>query len=379
MSKFESPIDVVVDRIAASVARAWDAAKFEKKLVVGEEQAGFLMIAYRYLSARQSAIYRLEREMHLRDVQSRYQRAPSNDELYGEAQKSRPFTGVFTNLLIAVLASASAFMLIYSLAWMIGNLSLLIKELGRILIPEQFIMLVLSASMPAAVAFIAKIILRRPIEYAFAGIDPIHWQHYQTQSSKQIESERALILKMAGEMPGGSLSDGGNDDDNLIEAKENPVPVQPGMTEYVFSTGRLKIEDLGNDFREEKRRNTVVFWASFTTFLLVVLSGVASALFLEQDLKAIGGIGVISGVIGIYSYKILGKARLARIALTLFESYVIELQQRMDELALVPDGLERRKLRAAAWTNFRLGLNRLYSLEDRSANIKIGRGRNEAQ
>jgi len=56
--------------------------------------------------------------------------------------------------------------------------------------------------------------------------------------------------------------------------------------------------------------------------------------------------------------------------LALFNSYVIELHQRMDELTLIEDLGERRKLRAAAWTNFRTGLNKLYALEERSGSRK---------
>ena len=72
-----SPIEVVVDRVAAAVAKAWDAARSERTPVSDEEQAGFLAIAYRYLSERQTAIYKLERQSHQRDVLARYQRPPS--------------------------------------------------------------------------------------------------------------------------------------------------------------------------------------------------------------------------------------------------------------------------------------------------------------
>ena len=334
MSKSGSPIEVVVDRIAAAVAKAWDAARSERTSVSDQEQAGFLVIAYRYLSERQTAIYKLERESHLRDVQARYERPPSVDELYGEAREPSPVTTALGTVLMAALAAGSLFAVVSILSWFVANIVSILDELSFFVASGQAVMLVLSMAAPLVLTVVAERFLRKPIEYVFAGIDHVHWGHFQAHSSKQIESERARILMMIGESPGGGSSDALKLDPDLPEAKEKAVPLQPGVTEYTFSTGRVKIEDLGNDFRAAKRQHAVVFWVAFTTFILVLISGVTAALVLKQDLRSIGGIGVIAGVIGTYSYKILGKARLARIALTLFDSYVIELHQRMDELVV---------------------------------------------
>jgi hypothetical protein len=59
-----------------------------------------------------------------------------------------------------------------------------------------------------------------------------------------------------------------------------------------------------------------------------------------------------------------------RIALALFNSYVIELRENIEEANALPDILERRRLRSEAWTNFRVGFNKLYSLEERSGTRK---------
>jgi hypothetical protein len=366
MPESGSPIELVVDRVAAAVAKAWEAARSERTPISDEEEAGFLLLAYRYLSERQTAIYKLERESHLRHVQAGYQPPPSADELYGEERELSPVIAALGAVLMAALAAGSLFAVVSILSWIVVNIVPVLDELNRFLVSGQAIMLVLSMGAPIVLTVVAERFFRKPLEHVFAGIDHVHWGHFQAHSSKQIESVRAQILMMIGETPGGS-NDALNLDPDLSEAKVNAVPVQPGVTEYTFSTGRVKIEDLGNDFRAAKRQHTVVFWVAFTTFILVLISGVAAAILLKQDLKSVGGIGAISGVIGTYSYKILGKARLARIALTLFDSYVIELHQRMDELASIPDANERRRLRAAAWTNFRTGLNKLYALEGRSA------------
>jgi hypothetical protein len=133
----------------------------------------------------------------------------------------------------------------------------------------------------------------------------------------------------------------------------------------------VTIDELGNDFREMKRQHTTVFWAAFAAFILCLLGGVVAAVVFKLDIKSISGIGALAGVIGTYSYKMLGKARLARISLTLFNSYVIELHERMEESNDVKDGRERRKLRSVAWTNFRTGMNKLHALEERSAARKL--------
>ena len=273
--------------------------------------------------------------------------------------------------LLAALAAGALFAIVSIISLIVANIVSILDGLSRFLMSEQAIMLVLSVAAPIVLAIVAERFLRKPLEYVFAGIDHLHWAHFQARSSKQIELERAQILMMIGESSGEGSSVALKLDPDLPEAKERAVPVQPGVAEYTFSTGRVKIEDIGNDFRLAKRQHAVIFWVAFTTFILILISGVAAALVLKQDLKSVGGIRVISGVIGTYSYKILGKARLARIALTLFDSYVIELHQRMDELALIADASERRKLRAAAWTNFRTGLNKLYAVEDRSAARKV--------
>ena len=102
--------------------------------------------------------------------------------------------------------------------------------------------------------------------------------------------------------------------------------------QLLLSTKKLDLANLGDDFREAERQHSIVFWTSFAVFLASLLGDVAAALVFKHNLSSIGGLAAVSGVIGAFSYKMLAKSRLARISLALFNSYIIELQDRLDSL-----------------------------------------------
>lgn len=358
----ESPIDVVVDRVAAAVAKAWDQARSEQTHPTSEEGAAFLAIAYRYLSDRHAAVFAMERTEHMRDVERRYEAPPPTSRNY----EPRPGLEALFMIFVAVLLMAGLFAAAFILSWLFQNIGTLLESLVRSLASGEALMLVLFCLIPLVISILGQRLFPRQLSYVFEGAGRVPWETFQAHSTKQIDSERGQILAMIGQSSDGGTIEPTIADDDLSKASESPVPIQPGVAEYVFSTNRVTIDDLGNDFRETKRQHTVVFWVTFMAFLGCLLCSVAAALVFKQDLKGIGGLGILSGVMGTFSYRMLGKARLARISLTMFNSYVIELHQRMEESKGTDDIREARKLRAAAWTNFRSGMNRLYALEQRT-------------
>ncbi len=202
MFESTSPIEMVVNRVAAAVAKAWDQARSEQTPVTDEQNAGFLALAYRYLSARQSAVYKLERTVHLREVQQRYQNPPTADDLYGDAREPSRLMFILGAAFVAIFSVGALFALVSVLRMIVENFVPILNELTRFLASWQAIVLVLSAIIPIGIMSIATRLLKKPLEYVFAGIDHAHWGDFQSHSSKQIESERAQILAMIGSVSG---------------------------------------------------------------------------------------------------------------------------------------------------------------------------------
>jgi len=374
MLEEESPIVVVVDRVAEAIAKAWNKSRSEPTGSTNSEEAAFLSVAYQYLGARQVATYKMEQVRHLEQTEARYTSPPKSEELYAEL---RPPSAIGTALFVGVvclLAFAGIYGVLACIGWLIENIGHILEGLLSLVTSKELLVALGEITSYLAVLFmflfLGRQFLRRQWEYVFEGVDHIAWQMVQEQSSEQIGSERAQILAMiGGPLDGGTLGPARADDD-LLNAKENPVPIQPGIAEFVLSTNRVTLDDLGNDFREARNQHNVVFWITFVAFLACLFGGVAAALILKQDLRSIGGTTAISTLMGTFSYKMLARARLARISLTLFNSYVIELYERIEEAKNAKGEQEARKLRSAAWTNFRLGMNKLYVLEGRSGSKK---------
>jgi hypothetical protein len=233
MFESKSPIDVVVDRVAAAVAKAWDQARSEQTPASNEEEAAFLAIAYRYLSERQAAVYKLERTQHLRDVQQRYRAPPSADQLYGGFRESYDIVEVLGMIFVTACVVGLLFAAVNFLGFIVQNIGVIIEGLKDFLVSGQALMLVLFTALPLIVTIISEHLFSRQHQYVFAGFDGVHWEALQAHSSKQIESERAQILAMIGSSSAGGTNAPTISDPDLPAAKENPVPIQPGITEYV--------------------------------------------------------------------------------------------------------------------------------------------------
>jgi len=351
----ESPIDVVVNRVAADVTKAWAKVLSENQPPTDEVEQGFLALAYGYLTERYRAVYKMERIRHMERVQADYKPPPTfvSSDLVADS------VVIAVILVLAMGAIVLAPILMRALVEGVIALFGLISSLHNLV----FLLLLIGLMR---ILFLLLDRYTEKVEYAIEGNGRIPWEASWDESTPRIESERTQIVAMmklpSGSVPSSSLMA----DEDLAEANDHPVPLQPGITEYVLSTGAVRLDDLGNDFLQAKRKHEIVFWISFATFILVLLASVADALVFKQGIRAVGGLGAIATLIGTFSYKTLQMSRLSRIALTLFNSYVIELQQRMEELRQVEDLHQARRLRAAAWTNFRTGLNKLYALESRS-------------
>ena len=366
-----SPISIVVDRIAAAIAKAWEKVKSEHIIAANEEETAFLVLAYRYLSERQSDVYIIERTQHMAAVARRYQAPPSIEELYGTSETLHPLVALLLASLLGILTVLGVFAAAILLSWIVSNLGSVLDSLRQFLFSGEALTVAITVLVPSLLFYIGVRFIPNKREYAFEKIgDGLPWQIFQTNSSEGIDSERVQILGMVGSSVDTVSADSTTSDVDVLEAKTNPVPIQPGVAEYVLSTNRVRIEDLSNDFQETKHQHTKVFWLTFTAFMACLFITIAAALVYKQDIRVLGGLGVISGILGTFSYRMLGKARLARICLALFNSYVIELEDRLTEANAIQNVREARKLRSAAWTNFRSGLNKLYSLEQRGNNRK---------
>ncbi len=366
-----SPISIVVDRIAALVANAWENVKSEHIFAANEEETAFLILAYRYLSERQSAVYIMERAQHMAAVEERYQAPPSIEELYGTSETLHPLVALLLVSFLGILAVLGVFSAATLLNWIVSNFDNVLDSLRQFLFSGGALAIAIAILVPWVLSSIGVRFIPKKLEYAFEKVgDSLPWQMFQTNSSERIDSERAQILGMVGSSVDTGSAESTTCDVDVSEAKTNPVPIQPGIAEYVLSTNRVRIEDLSNDFQETKNQHTKVFWLTFTAFMACLFITIAAALVYKLDIRVLGGLGGISGVLGTFSYRMLGKARLARICLALFNSYVIELEDRLTEANAIQNVREARKLRSAAWTNFRSGLNKLYSLEQRGNNRK---------
>ena len=350
----ESPIDIVVNRVAAAVTKAWAKTMADNQPATDEEEQDFLALAYGYLTERYRAVYKMERARHMERVRAEYKPPPTfvSPDLVSDA------VVIFVILVLAMGAIALAPILIKALVDGIIILFGLLSSLHNLIFLLLLIVLL-------RMLFLLLDRYKEKVEYAIEGNGRIPWERSWDESTPRIESERMQIVAMMRRPLGSAPAISSKADEDLIEANDHPVPLQPGITEYVLSTGAVRLEDLGNDFRQAKRQHEVVFWISFATFILALSASLADALVLKQGIRSIGGLGAIATLIGTFSYKILQTSRLSRIALTMFNSYVIELHQRMEELKQVDDPNQVRRLRAAAWTNFRTGMNKLYALESR--------------
>lgn len=379
-----SPIGLVVDKLSASIHGAWMKFRSEKLSVSSEEEALFLRIAYQYLSLREPKIAKVERNEHLQRARSQYQAPLSADELYGSRKlPSRTQViidnALYAGIIVAGIAVGIACLLTFAfvLEQFLKNYRLIMEELLKFIVSGQALAFIVP--LVAVVAFMWLIDRLRPVhEYVFAGHGLDHWLMYQAKTSAEVGSERAQILAMMGQNTGDNPSEVDEiavSDLKIDQEGSGPVPIQPGVAEFALSTGRVKIDDLSNDFRNVKTQHAIVFWISFAVFIICIVSGLAASLFLRLDAKSIGVIGTIVGMLGVYSYKMLARSRLSRIALALFNSYVIELDERLEEAKNAKSDRDRKKASAEAWINFRVGLNKLYVLEERSGSHSAARER----
>jgi hypothetical protein len=362
----KSPLNMVVDHVAAKIANAWVHAWWENVPAKDEEEVGFLAIAYAYLSNRQTAVHKLERTETSIAARGDYRRPPSVNELYDGLHESSGVAQILGALVLAALAGGAV------IAGALVGLSIVenVDAILRFFASGEALVLILPAAAPFLAAHILSHIFGKRFEYVFAETDRADWQLSQSNSSKKIDAERAQILAMMDPSSDGGQGQRTIADPDLPVAEERAVPIQPGITEYILSTGRVTIEDLGNDFRAIKHQHTIVFWASFCAFILCLLSGALTAIMYKPSIGAIGSIGALSGIVGTFSYKMLERARFSRISLTLFNSYVLEVHERMEEAVSIESIDQRRKARSTAWMNFRTGMNKLYALESRSVTRK---------
>ena len=366
----KSPIVHVVDHVAAAVGKAWEGTLRDNTSAKDQEEVEFLEIAYQYLSQREKAVYKLERTQHLRNVQANYRAPPSADELYSQPDEPN-FALYLAGVLIGAAFIAGVIVASVWLAILISqNINQIIREITNFIISGQALVLVFSSILPVLISSLLAPLIGRGLEYVFAGIGTMDWLAFRTESSEKIASERAQIMSMIGASSGEGAHERKLPDPDVSKAAEARVPLQPGITEYVFKTNRVTIDDLGNDFGQTQRQHTIVFWIAFAAFILCLLGGAAAAFAFNQDIKPVGALGALCGIIGTFSYKMLGRARCARITLALFNSQVIELHERMEALKSIDDVQKRLKLEAAAWINFRVGMNKLYALEERSRGRK---------
>jgi hypothetical protein len=153
-------------------------------------------------------------------------------------------------------------------------------------------------------------------------------------------------------------------DPDISTSNAEAVPVTPGITELTLSTH----EDV---LAEMKRRLVAVgkfHWrlaitgsAAFFASLVFVLY---AAVFLQRNVYSslFGGLG-LGALLGTFTFLTLKNVRTSNIALSLFESYLIELHERLREAGLSIEPEQRSKLRSEAWADFRRGLNALWRAE----------------
>jgi hypothetical protein len=353
----EKPTGVAVCRVAAAVAEAWDRARSEFASARNDEEATFLEIAHEYLAERQAALHRQEAR-RLALVRRRRQDLISIDTRYGGAHEQSPFLEALATLL-AVLVAVGLYSSAPILIW-VGQSAGRVFEPMMHLVPEQMLVFILFFSLPMMLELTAGRISTQILEYVgMKWHGSFYAAHLNSTECFNMEIEQTRTMSNLPQSLTNSRP--GIHDPDLAAARDRPVPIQPGITEFVFSTNYLTIDEIEYRFRLGLGQCSLHFRGTFVVFSVCLLAGL-SALSYIFDLYAVGVIGFVCGITGVYCRRSFARLRIFENACTLFMYYASDLRKQICAANAVMNESERNGLRAEAWTKFRRALNELDAL-----------------
>jgi hypothetical protein len=190
-------------------------------------QKNFALIAYRYLARRERGVYKLERDAALADARWSYREPPS---LWDEEKNE-----TWSNLIIALLAAGLSLVALYVLGAFLQAIPQLIQELYFSLKEPRSYYYISSLVIVFLFQALLPLILSRFKLVEVLAIGRLDWQLYQPWSTKQISSERQVILQMIGAQHGGSIDLTQVSDSDIDNAETAPAPIPPGIAEIVLS------------------------------------------------------------------------------------------------------------------------------------------------
>jgi hypothetical protein len=153
-------------------------------------------------------------------------------------------------------------------------------------------------------------------------------------------------------------------DPDILRSEVRNTPLVPGITEIILSHDQ-------SDIQEMRRRLNMVglfHWrlaiGSSAAFFVSLAVSVYAAIFMESKAfgAIFGGLG-LGVVLGTFTYFMLKNVRTSNIAISLFDSYLMELRSSLDaaERLAAPDQVAKAK--SKGWLEFRRGLNALWKME----------------
>lgn len=341
-SSGESPVTVLVRAVQKVMLRRWASViDGAQGLARSKELAHYMALAHEYLGRTQAEAYNREREEAIRRAKSAEARSKETDD--------HDDTWALALVVGLVFVGSVAFV---GALWLVSQRPVLSLILTSVLL---------------AAWLVARYRPKAPQRELVTASGPSSWWVFLERASRHHETDRrALLMAMVGEGHSGSASP--PSDPELSQEGDVPVAIPPGMTELVFASDGRAMEDVRKEIVSLRRIHRIAFTTILVSWLTVSLGSLLAHIFLFEGLgrTALAGIG-FSAVFGGFLWGFLPSLRTSHIALSLYESYSLELAMALTDAEAEEVASDGRQLRAEAWQRFRLGLNQLWRQEDASS------------